>query len=280
MIALDLDGTSVRRDGTLSARLGEAVREARRQGIRIILATGRMVQSARPYWEALDLGQAPLIAYNGAVIASMPAGTAIKTRHLPPQASYELARDALSAGFLTQIYVGDELWVSREDDRVRRYVEANHIPAWVRGGDEILAWPSPPIKILLQGEPDDLDRFRREIDAKAKAAGVRVFKSQGDYLEMVTENVGKGPALAEVAEILGVPRHAVMAVGDAENDLDMVNWAGFGVAMGQAPPEVKAGASWVTADLDHDGAALAIEKVLRARLADKPEDVRPGAAYE
>jgi hypothetical protein len=88
---------------------------------------------------------------------------------------------------------------------------------------------------------------------------MRIFKSQDDYLEVVREGVGKGPALRDVASRLNIPAVQVMAVGDAENDADMLAWAGYGVAMGQAPTAVKQAAKVVTKTIDEDGAAYAIE---------------------
>jgi hypothetical protein len=152
------------------------------------------------------------------------------------------------------------MWISREDSRARHYIESNHIPAWVRSGDEIFDWPQAPIKILLQADSTTLDQFRPVIEAHASDFNYRVFKSQQDYLEIVQQGVGKGPALQEVCQSLGIVSSQVMAIGDAENDIDMLRWCGFGVAMGQAPASVKRVARFVTDPIEEDGAALAIEK--------------------
>ncbi len=267
------------RDGGVSARLRAAVAEALQRGIRVMLATGRMVQSAERIWRDLGLSDGYLITYNGAVIADMPAGTPQSTHALPESAARWLAREALAAGILTQIYVGRELWVSEEDERVRRYIDAHHIPAWVRVDGKLLDWPEPPIKVLLQGDSVVLDQFRSRVQARGHELGVRIFKSQSDYLEMVAEGVGKGPALAQVAQWLGIDRAEIIAVGDAENDIDMIGWAGRGVAMGQAGPNVKRHARWITGPVDQDGAALAIEE-LALGLSNPMERLTPGAAQE
>ncbi|MCY0863418.1 MAG: Cof-type HAD-IIB family hydrolase [Sulfobacillus sp.] len=260
LIALDLDGTSVGPDGQLTPRLVAAVEKARAAGVRVILATGRMVQSAAPYWQALSLEPGPLVAYNGGVVAWMPEGEVRFKRTLPDTGARLMVNRALAAELLVQVYIGQELWVSREDARVRRYVEQHHIAAWVRNGEELLDWPEPPIKLLLQGEPDVLDGFRHLVQSEAEQHGIRVFKSQRDYLEMVPEGVGKGPALKVAADLLGIPQAQVMAIGDAENDVDMIRWAGLGVAMGQAPESVQSAADWVTLPLTEEGAAVAIER--------------------
>lgn len=260
LIVLDLDGTSVQATGEIGLRLQRAVQKAQAQGVQVILATGRMVQSARPYWLELKLNSGPLIAYNGGQAVSMPEETTMFRHGLFSEAATFVIRQALDAQLLTQVYIGDEMWISQEDSRARHYIERNHIPAWVRTGEEILNWPEPPIKILLQAESDTLDAFRPRIEARSIELGFRVFKSQQDYLEIVRQGVGKGPALQEVAGKLGIDAAQVMAIGDAENDADMLRWSGLGIAMGQAPDSVKRSARAVTAPIEEDGAAIAIEK--------------------
>lgn len=257
---MDLDGTAVQPDGRVSPRLKEAVRGCLGRGIHVILATGRMVQSAARYWRELELQPGPLIAYQGAVVAMMPEGRIVAQVNLPEAGAKLAVTWALDHDLLTQVYVGPELWVSREDARVRNYIEVNHIPAWVRGPLELTEWPEPPIKILLQDQAAVLDDVRGDLEALVAAYPMRVFKSQADYLELVSNEVGKAVGLAAAARILGVDQHRVLAIGDAENDIDMLEWAGFSVAMGQAPEHVKSAADVVTERVDEDGAAHAIER--------------------
>ncbi len=260
LIALDLDGTSVQPSGAIGPRLLKAVTDAQDRGVRVLLATGRMVQSARRYWLELKLNPGPLIAYNGGQAVTMPDESVIFRHGLSSQAAHFVIQKALEYDILAQVYIGDEMWISREDSRARHYIESNHIPAWVRSGTDIFDWPEAPIKILLQADSAVLDQFRPVIEEPASALNYRVFKSQQDYLEIVQHGVGKGPALQEVCQRLGIVSSEVMAIGDAENDSDMLHWCGFGVALGQAPASVKRLARFVTAPIEEDGAAIAIEK--------------------
>ncbi len=260
LIALDLDGTSVQATGEVGPRLLQAIQSAQARGIQVMVATGRMVQSARRYWIQMQLRPGPLIAYNGGLAVSMPAATPIFRHGLSTEAATFVIRQALDHNLLTQVYIGDEMWISREDSRARHYIESNHIPALVRNGDDLLNWPEPPLKILIQADSDTLDQFRPTIETRDHALEFRVFKSQQDYLEIVRQGVGKGPALQEVARGLGVEASQVMAIGDAENDADMLLWSGLGIAMGQASDAVKRAARAVTAPIEEDGAAIAIEQ--------------------
>lgn len=256
LLAVDLDGTVMAPGDRISPAVRGALRAARAAGVHVMLATGRTGQSAAVYWRELELDPGPTICFNGAGVLELPAGSWWFRRTLPDGPARAVVEAATGRGFLTQVYVGDELWVSREDPRVRRYVESNHIPAWVRPPAELARWPSPPVKILIQGEPAELATLRTALAAWSSV--VRIVSSQRDYLEILPLDAGKGRALAEVARRMGVPQAAVAAVGDGENDADMLRWAGLGIAMGQAHPAARAAADVVAPSVEDDGLAQAI----------------------
>lgn len=262
LLVLDLDGTVLRGDGSLSDALMDAIREVRGLGITVMLATGRMVRSAEPAWLQLGLGPGPLIAYNGSMVVEMPRKNPWFSWHLTDDVAQVVINEALDADILTQVYVGNELWLSKEDERAQHYIRVNHIPGEVKSRNSILKWPSPPIKLLLQDDSDKLDQFRAHISQTVLGLQGRIFKSQADYLEIVPAGVGKGPALAKVAKRLHIDPQEIMAIGDAENDVDMLRLAGLGVAMGQAPDFVKQAADVVTRSVEEDGAAYAIRRWL------------------
>lgn len=262
LIVLDLDGTSIGSDNQIGSRLRESVRAAVAAGVSVILATGRMVTSAVPYWLELELGNGPLIAFNGGKVVWMPEQTLWFIQRLNGQSAKMVAEAAMQAGILAQVYIDEQLWVSRFDERVQHYVEKNRIGAQVMPPDELVDWPEPPVKILLQDEPERLDTFRDRITPSLSGYPVRLVKSQPDYLELIPAEVGKSHALAQVAKRLGLTASQVMALGDAENDMDMLIWAGLGVAMGQSPQWVKNAADVVTRPVWDDGAAAAIDYVL------------------
>ena len=268
LVALDLDGTTIRRDGTVSPRLKAAVSECLARHIHVILATGRMPQSAYKFWRELGLPPGPLVAYQGATVVQMPQGRTLAKITLPHEGAREAVEWAIAHNVLTQVYVAEELWVSREDPRVRDYIEQNHIPAWVRGPLEIIDWPEPPVKVLLQGESGLLDSLRGELESLVSSHPIRIFKSQSDYLELVNKEVGKSTGLRTATKMLGILQERVFAIGDAENDIDMLKWAGWGVAMGQALAQVKAAADAVTAAVDEDGAAIALERWVLGKAVD------------
>ena len=262
LVAIDLDGTAMQSGDVISDPVRAAIKAVQDQGVRVMLATGRMVQSAALYSQDLGLRDGPAICYNGAAVADLPDMHFWFRDTLPDEAARVLVRHLVDENYLVQVYVGLEIWASREDARVRRYVERNHVAAWVRGPNEIVAWPEPPIKVLVQDTPGRLAGLRMELEENG-VPGMRLVESQSDYLEVLAEQSGKGRALAQVAGRLQIPRERVMAVGDGENDADMLAFAGLGVAMGQGHPAAKAAADLIAPPVEDDGLAWALLRLLQ-----------------
>ncbi len=169
---------------------------------------------------------------------------------------------ALEQNLLAQVYVGSGLWVSQADSRVSQHIDPSHMSdvVRVRGPEALLGWPEAPIKVLLQGESAGLDRVRGELEALMRWEPVRLLRSHADFLELVHRYAGKSVGLQAAARALGIAQNRVLAIGDAETDVDMLEWAGFGVAMGQATESVKRAANAVTETVEQDGAARAIAR--------------------
>ena len=120
--------------------------------------------------------------------------------------------------------------------------------------DVTVALPHDPVKFLIVGEPDELDAIQPDLAARF-AERLDVVRSHSLFLEGVPLGASKGNALARLAVLFDVPRTQVIAVGDSQNDVSMIEWAGLGVAMGQAPQAVKQAADWVAPTVEEDGVA-------------------------
>ncbi|MDA8200419.1 MAG: HAD family hydrolase [Thermaerobacter sp.] len=264
LVAVDLDGTIFAHGDEVHPRVLAALHQLVAARIRVAIATGRTARSVELFRQRWALPAGPMICYNGAEVLDLPGGQRWFVDRLPDSAARRAMELVLAGGHLAQVYIGDGLWVTRDDPRVRAYVEANHIPAEIKPGPAILDWPEPPIKILIQDEPATLARLREQMAPWAAASGVRVVNSQTDYLEVLPQAATKGRALARVAERLGVVREAVAAVGDGENDAEMLAWAGWGMAMGGGHPAALRAANVVLPPVADDGAAVGLEQYVLA----------------
>lgn len=257
LVAIDLDDTLLDNSLRISPRAREAIRMAMERGVTVTVATGRMFRSALPYARQLNL-DVPIITYNGALIK-----TSLTQETLLHQPIDKVTADALlklfkQNGWYIQAYVNDNLYVKEEDENTRYYESIAGVKA-VPIGDKIYSLPEVPTKLLAIAQPDKL----REIhDIIKELFGEKVYAalSKPTYLEILNPQVNKGIALAFLAQRLGISREEIMAVGDSANDLDMIEYAGWGVAMGNAINKVRKTAQTVTGANDADGVAEAIEK--------------------
>ncbi len=258
MVATDFDRTLVWEDGRLHERTLRTLSRARDAGLHIVVVTGRMVQAARRALEPARL-HGPLIGYQGAVVTDGDGGW---LRHVP--IPLELAREAIAAvqeeGYGPNVYVGDELYVSEVTPASRRYADFQQVEIHPVG--ELLAWlPEPPTKLVCVGDPDALSG----VEARMKAHfGDRMYisKSMSYFLEFAAPGVTKGSGLDFLAAHMGFTREETIAFGDGENDVELVAWAGYGVAVDNAHERVKAVADWVCPSAEHEGVAQVIDALL------------------
>lgn len=260
LIAIDLDDTLLRTDCTISQRAQAAIKAAIARGVAVTLATGRMYRSARPY--ALELGlDLPLITYQGALIKSGLSGEELWHRPLPPELAADLINLARAEGIHANIYLDDHLYVERDTAEAQAYSRLARVPYTVEEDlrSRILKSGQGPSKILFIAEPERLDRLAAGLRPGWQKK-VQMAKSKNHYLEFTHPEASKGQALAALCRHLHLELKETMAIGDSFNDLDMIEMAGIGVAMGNARPEIKAIADYVTLANDDDGVAEAIQR--------------------
>jgi Cof subfamily protein (haloacid dehalogenase superfamily) len=258
LIATDLDDTLLDSSGRIPRGALDALAAARARGIRVTLSTGRMLASALPLARSMG-ANAPFVCYNGAMIASPADGSVLF--HQPIETG--LAREVLSLyrimGWYIQSYLEDRLLVeSLEDPRARSYSEITGVPATAVGGSLFLP-DAPPTKLLaIAGPDDDIEDMTRCTRA---CFGERLYiaRSKARYLDMAHPDCNKGRALARVARDLGIPMEEVLAIGDSDNDAEMIAAAGVGVAMGNGSARARAVADAVAPSNDEGGVAWAVE---------------------
>jgi len=257
--ACDLDRTLIWKDAELRPRTRAAIGAALAAGIHVILVTGRMFQSVRPYARAAGIVD-PVVCYQGAVVADPVSGEFL--RHVP--IPLEPAREAIAAveaeGYPLNCYVGDELYVAEHTSESEAYASFQHLEVHAVG--PLLDWlAEPPTKLVAGGDPVELDglgeRMRARFDGR-----LFISKSLPYFLELASPDVTKGSGLAFLAERLGFTAAETVAFGDGENDVELLEWADYGVAVENAEERVLAIADFVCPPVTEEGVAQVIEAYL------------------
>jgi Cof subfamily protein (haloacid dehalogenase superfamily) len=243
----------------LHARTREAIAAARAAGIHVVLVTGRMFQAVRPY--ALEAGlDDPVVCYQGAVVAEPVSGRWL--RHVP--IPLELARETIAAvheeGFGLNCYVDDELYVAEVTPGALRYADFQHLELHAVGN--LLDWlEQPPTKLVVIEDPEVLDDLKQRMIARFDGR-LYISKSLPYFLEFASPDVTKAAGLDFVSEHLGFTRERTVAFGDGENDIELVEWAGYGVAVANAHDLVKEVADFICPAVDEEGVAQVLEAFL------------------
>jgi len=259
LIALDLDGTTLQRDGSVSPEVRQAVREVAQSGVHVVIATGRAVGSTMPIVAHLGLEHGFAVCSNGAVTLrldpSEPQGYEIlETVTFDPAPALEMLRgswpDAVVA--VEEIGVGFKVSAPFPDGEL---VGPVRVVTW----DELSR--SPATRVTFRSPTGTAEDFLALVE-RIGLHGVSYAVGFTAWLDINPEGVSKASALELVRRRLRVEPCYTSAVGDQRNDIEMLRWAAHGVAMGSAPDEVRAAADEVTLDVDQDGLVPVLRSLL------------------
>jgi Cof subfamily protein (haloacid dehalogenase superfamily) len=225
----------------------------------VIIVTGRMYRGVRPYLEQAHLDD-PVICYQGAVVADPRTDEFLRHVPIPLPAAREAMAAVIEAEFHLNCYVDDELYVAEITPEARSYADFQHIPIHPVG--DLLAWLRvDPTKLVAVGAPAELDAL--EAVLKPRFAGkLFVAKSLPQFLEFAHPDVSKGAGLQFVAERLGFTAAETVACGDGENDRELLDWAGFAVAVANAHPDILERADLIVPSVHEEGVAVLLEAYL------------------
>ena len=218
-----------------------------------------MFKAARPY--AIEAGlDDPLVCYQGAVVAEPRSGRWL--RHVP--IPLELAREAITAvhdeGFGLNCYVDDDLYVAEVTLEARRYADFQNLELHAVG--DLLEWlDQPPTKLVVIDDPEVLDGLEERLQARFDGR-LYISKSLPYFLELASPDVTKASGLAFLARRVGFSRERTVAFGDGENDVELIEWAGYGVAVANAHERVLAAADLVCPSVGEEGVAQVLEAFL------------------
>jgi 5-amino-6-(5-phospho-D-ribitylamino)uracil phosphatase len=248
LVALDIDGTLVDYEEQLSPLVKLAVRATIDAGVEVVLATGRSVFATETMLKLLGLESGTCVGSNGAVTFTYPPIEIARAITFDPEPAVRKVLEAVPDALVAVEVIGrgyrandifpegeitGEMWLESVDDLVRE----------------------PVTRVIIrdpQSSAEDFIALAHDLGLH----GINYFVGYTAWLDLAPEGVTKASALADVCVDLGIDSADVLAIGDGRNDIEMLAWAGRGVAMGQSPDELKQVADAVTLTLDDDGAAI------------------------
>lgn len=258
LVALDLDGTIVNEDLKISERTQKLLQHVITQtDTKVVIATGRMFLSALPFARQLTVKE-PLVAYQGAMIRHLSDGHQMHYHNpIPMPLAQTLMQFLLEREFHINLYMEDELWTSHTNSFATYYATtAGVTPIFTENLMDAMTQPPTKLMVIDDFRVDGLlDELNTHFHGR-----LTYCRSRSNFCEMIDASCSKWKALEYLIGDWDIKPEEVMAIGDQGNDVSMLQGAGIGVAMGNAPDEVKALANYVTLSVDEDGAAEAIEK--------------------
>jgi 5-amino-6-(5-phospho-D-ribitylamino)uracil phosphatase len=259
LIAIDLDGTALDSQQKISDRTKRALREARASGYEVVIATGRPPRSSITYHRELGL-LGPIVTFNGAFVHHednpdfhfhVPLDR-LKTLELLEECRRFKAHNIM-------MEIKDKFYVWKRDE-ITDFLSYGGTPAAIGSIEQQLS--DHPTVLLVRTPLENVQPFMQEVGQRfGKEVELRYWGDYFQVIEIKRSGISKVTGLSYIARIMGIARERVIAFGDSANDLEMIEWAGLGVAMGNAPDELKKRADDVTESNEQDGIAVFLEKL-------------------
>ncbi|MDE7166748.1 MAG: Cof-type HAD-IIB family hydrolase [Bacteroidaceae bacterium] len=276
LIVLDVDGTMLNSNREVTKRTVQTLRRVQQMGIKVALASGRPTYGILPLARQIDLDvyEGYIISYNGAQVMEAKDGQIIFERRIDPQMVPYIEKKARKMGLTMAYYDGNE--VVSDDISNPHVVDEAQMNGMSLRQDEMISvgmddWPS---ELMLVSDDEQALNSLEEHMQRHLAGVMDTIHSNPYYLEIVGYQVGKSYAMSALVQKMGIQMSEVLAIGDGAADINMLQMAGTGVAMGNATEGVRRCADFTTLSNDEDGAAVAIERAIvrEVRVADIPID--------
>lgn len=262
LVALDMDGTLLKEDKTISSKSFAAIKCAKENGVKVVLTTGRPLEGIKRYLKQLNLVNEDdyAIAFNGALIQNVKTGEVIAENIMTHQDLKYLYTLSLKLKVNVHALTYDSVLTPKWSKYSQLEATQNQTPLDIVDFNNLDS-SIPLVKIMFIDEAEILDRVIKNLPEEVYEK-YTVVRSCPYFLEFLNKTVNKGFGVETLADSLGIKREEIICVGDAGNDVHMIKYAGLGVAMGNAFPEVKKVADYITKTNEEDGVAHAINKFI------------------
>lgn len=256
MIATDIDGTILKWGLDFSPKLKQCIKTLSQNGVKVVLVTGRMHRAAVPIARELGL-DTPIISYQGGLIKDCDNKT-LYQRNLSSDYALEIIKWARENNIHINLYLDDKLYVEKDNEIVKSYTDGKFIDYTVCSFDDLEIKNVNKILAIDLNDAEKVTNWVEEL--KKKYPDLYIVKSTPYFCEIGCCEAKKSLGVKFLCGIWGLKQDEVLTIGDQNNDIDLVECGGVGVAMGNGTPELKACADYITDTVENDGFVKAVEK--------------------
>lgn len=263
IIVLDIDGTLVNSQKVITPKTLKTLINLQKLGKKVVLASGRPIQGILEHARTLRLNDfgGYILAYNGGAVINAYNGEVMYSKYFPNEIIPEICEELKNTNVTINTYEKDKII---EGNAINQYsnIESKIVGMEAKFVENFVEYVTFDVnKLLLAGNPGEILRLEKLFSERYKGV-IGVFRSEEFFLELVPLGIDKAKSIDVLLNKLGLTSKQCIACGDGYNDITMIQYAGLGVAMGNAVDEVKAAADIITVTNDHDGVAKIVEEYM------------------
>lgn len=256
MVVTDIDGTIYSPSCGIKQSVKECIRNLCNKGIYVAIATGRTYGSAKVIADNIGI-KCPLICYQGGLVNSYE-GEILDVKYLNPDIAKEIIHNFRERNIHLNVYIEDKLYVEDDNQYIKDYIGDKGIDYFKVDSFDTLDFSKLNKLLAIKYDTRFIDNLIKELQTKYPE--IYVVKSYDYFCEIANKEATKGNAIKFLANKYGITTNEVLAIGDQNNDIEMVTTAGVGVAMGNGTEEIKQAADYITDTVQNDGFIKAINK--------------------
>lgn len=256
LVATDIDGTLVKWDTSVSDGVKDCIKKLQENGVKVVLVTGRMHCATKHLRDELGLNS-PVVSYQGGLIKDSD-GKTLYQENLDSDYAKEIINWAHKNGVHLNLYIDDKLYVEKDDDCVKRYTDGKFVPYTVCPFESLKIENVNKILAIDYGNAERVTGWISELQAKFPE--LYIVKSTPFFCEIGSPMAKKSLGVEFLAKHWNLSQDEILTIGDQNNDIELLKAGGVKVAMGNATPELKECANYITDSVENDGFVKAIEK--------------------
>lgn len=256
MVVTDIDGTIYTPETGITDNVKNCIQKLVKNGVQVVIATGRTYSSAKHVADMLGI-KCPLICYQGGLVNSYD-GEILDVKYLDPVPAREIIAECKKRSIHLNVYVEDKLYVEDDNQYIKDYIGDKGIDYFKVDSFDELDFTKLNKLLAIQYDTVFIDNLIEEL--RKKYPDIYVVKSAKYFCEIADKQATKGNAIKFLAKKFNLKIDEVMAIGDQNNDIEMVETAGIGVAMGNGTEQIKQKADFITDTVENDGFVKAVDK--------------------